>query len=161
MKFEVYDTKYIQIGSDAFRLEPKTEYKLEQFPEHLRKAIEYIITKNPIQFKILPVIPVNVEKITILPKVKTGKPVIEPEPEKDVEIDTTIVEPEKNIEVEEPTIEPEPEISEEKIRIDEIDFDSMTKQQLIDYISDRTDNYTKSQLNKMKVQEVRDIAKSL
>jgi len=115
-------------------LEPKTEYKLEQFPEHLRKAIEYIITKNPIQFKILPVIPVNVEKITILPKVKTGVPVIEPEPEKDIEIEEPVIEtdipvtepePEKVIEIEESAIEPE--ISEEKIRIDEIDFESMTK----------------------------------
>lgn len=149
MKFEVYDTKYIQIGSDAFKLEPNTEYKLDQFPEHLRKAIKYIITKNPTQFKI---ISIESEKITIIPKITKGIPLQDNNPEVDIEI-----EPEPEIEEEiEMTIEPEPEVLEEKI-----DFDSMSKQQIIDFILDSTDEYTKSQLNKMKVQEVRNVAKSL
>lgn len=149
MKFKVYDTKYIQIGSDAFKLEPNTEYKLDQFPEHLRKAIEYIITKNPTQFKI---IPIESEKITIIPKIIKGMPTQDDEPEVDIEIEdeSEIVE-----EVKIPA-ELEPEIVEKTI-----DFDSMTKYQIIDFILDSTDEYTRSQLNKLKVQDVKAVAKSL
>lgn len=128
MKFKVYDTKYLQIGVDAIKLIPNTVYDILQFPEHLRRAIEYIITKNPTQFEIIK----NVE--IIKPKV------------------------EKIVVDEEPVIEKEI-IAEEKEP--EIDFENMTKQVLIDFILERSGDYTKSQLNKLKVQEVREIAKSL
>ncbi len=128
MKFKVYDTKYLQIGVDAIKLIPNTVYDILQFPEHLRRAIEYIITKNPTQFEIIK----NVEII---------KPKVE-----EIVVD------------EEPVIEEEI-IAEEKEP--EIDFENMTKQVLIDFILERSGDYTKSQLNKLKVQEVREIAKSL
>ena len=148
MKFKVYDTKYIQIGSDAFKLEPNTEYKLDQFPEHLRRAIEYIITKNPTQFEIIK----NVE--ILKPKVEEivldKEPIEEPIIEEEIEIE--------EIPAEEPVIEEEIIVEEKE---PEFDFENMTKQVLIDFILERSSDYTKSQLNKLKVQEVREIAKSL
>lgn len=148
MKFKVYDTKYLQIGVDAIKLIPNTIYDILQFPEHLRRAIEYIITKNPTQFEIIK----NVE--IIKPKVEEivldKEPIEEPIIEEEIEIE--------EIPAEEPVIEEEI-IAEEKEP--EIDFENMTKQVLIDFILERSSDYTKSQLNKLKVQEVREIAKSL
>lgn len=142
MKFKVYDTKYLQIGVDAIKLIPNTIYDILQFPEHLRRAIEYIITKNPTQFEIIK----NVEIL----KPKVEEIVLDKEP------------------IEEPIIEEEIEIEEipaEEIIVEEkepeFDFENMTKQVLIDFILERSSDYTKSQLNKLKVQEVREIAKSL
>lgn len=148
MKFKVYDTKYLQIGVDAIKLIPNTIYDILQFPEHLRRAIEYIITKNPTQFEIIK----NVE--ILKPKVEEivldKEPIEEPIIEEEIEIE--------EIPAEEPVIEEEI-IAEEKEP--EIDFENMTKQVLIDFILERSSDYTKSQLNKLKVQEVREIAKSL
>lgn len=150
MKFKVYDTKYLQIGVDAIKLIPNTIYDILQFPEHLRRAIEYIITKNPTQFEIIK----NVEIL----KPKVEEIVLDKEP-----IEEPIIEEEIEIEIEEIPAE-EPVIEEEIIveeKEPEFDFETMTKQVLIDFILERSSDYTKSQLNKLKVQEVREIAKSL
>ncbi len=148
MKFKVYDTKYLQIGVDAIKLIPNTIYDILQFPEHLRRAIEYIITKNPTQFEIIK----NVE--ILKPKVEEivldKEPIEEPIIEEEIEIE--------EIPAEEPVIEEEIIVEEKE---PEIDFENMTKQVLIDFILERSGDYTKSQLNKLKVQEVREIAKSL
>jgi len=85
-----------------------------QFPEHLRRAIEYIITKNPTQFEIIK----NVE--ILKPKVEEivldKEPIEEPIIEEEIEIE--------EIPAEEPVIEEEIIVEEKE---PEIDFENMTK----------------------------------
>jgi hypothetical protein len=58
-----------------------------QFPEHLRRAIEYIITKNPTQFEIIKNVEIlkpKVEEI-VLDKEPIEEPIIEEEIEIEIE----------------------------------------------------------------------------